>query len=166
MLNGEVQLTYSPYNGLPELIKNDDTDAGDFGVTAGDKAEPVEITEATAADNLNDLVTMKDFTPYLDTEKNRYYTSDSKAVQLYNGFHLDGIDDAIAAIDTNKKYTVVGIMVKGQINVISITVSADTSVNAIEAEQNANAPAYNVAGQRVKNGFKGIVIQNGRKVIK
>lgn len=166
VLNGEVQLTYSPYNGLPELIKNDDTDAGDFGVTAGDKAEPVEITEATAADNLNDLVTMKDFTPYLDTEKNRYYTSDSKAVQLYNGFHLDGIDDAIAAIDTNKKYTVVGIMVKGQINVISITVSADTSVNAIEAEQNANAPAYNVAGQRVKNGFKGIVIQNGRKVIK
>ena len=120
VLNGEVQLTYSPYNGLPELIKNNDTDAGDFGVTAGDKAEPVEITEATAADYLNDLVTLKDFTPYLDSEKNRYYTSESKAVQLYNAFHLDGLDDAIAAIDTNKKYTVVGIMVKGQINVIEI----------------------------------------------
>ena len=164
VLNGTVNLTYSPYNGLPELTKNDDTDAGDFAVTAGEKATPIEVTEATAADHLNDLVTMKDFTPYLDSEKNRYYTSDSKAVQLYNSFHIDGID--LTTLDTSKKYTVTGIMVKGQINVITISESSDTSVNGIEAAKSQNAPAYNVAGQRVKDGFRGIQIQNGRKVLK
>ena len=167
VLNGEVQLTYSPYKGLPELIKNDNTDAGDFGVTAGDKAEPVVITEATAAENLNDLVTMKEFTPYLDSENNRFYTSESKAIQIFNGFHLDGLDDAIAAIDTNKKYTVVGIMVKGQINVIKIEEVEGTGINDVNAENIViNTPAYNLAGQKVGNNYKGIVIKNGRKYIK
>lgn len=41
-----------------------------------------------------------------------------------------------------------------------------TNVNAIEAEKNVNAPAYNLAGQRVNNSFKGIVIKNGKKYIK
>ena len=40
------------------------------------------------------------------------------------------------------------------------------SVNAIEAETDANAPAYNVAGQRINSNFKGIVVKNGKKYIK
>jgi len=28
-----------------------------------------------------------------------------------------------------------------------------------------NAPIYNLAGQRVENGFKGVVIQNGKKYV-
>ena len=48
-----------------------------------------------------------------------------------------------------------------------ISVNGQTSnVNAIEAEKNANAPAFNLAGQRVNNSFKGIVIKNGKKYIK
>ncbi|MBO5624871.1 MAG: chitobiase/beta-hexosaminidase C-terminal domain-containing protein [Prevotella sp.] len=48
-----------------------------------------------------------------------------------------------------------------------ISVNGQTSnVNAIEAENNANAPAFNLAGQRVNNSFKGIVIKNGKKYIK
>ena len=127
VLNGKVHLTYSPYNGLPELKKNENTDAGDYGVTPGAKVDPVEITEETAADNLNDMVTIKNFTPFIDvttkddgTTSTRYYTSESKAVQLYNGFHLDGLDDALAALDASKQYNVEGIMVKGEINVIEI----------------------------------------------
>ena len=127
VLNGKVHLTYSPYNGLPELKKNENTDAGDYGVTPGAKVDPVEITEETAADNLNDMVTIKNFTPFIDvttkddgTTSTRYYTSESKAVQLYNGFHLDGLDAALAALDASKQYNVEGIMVKGEINVIEI----------------------------------------------
>ena len=48
-----------------------------------------------------------------------------------------------------------------------ISVNGQTSnVNAIEAEKNANAPTFNLAGQRVNNSFKGIVIKNGKKYIK
>lgn len=43
---------------------------------------------------------------------------------------------------------------------------SSASVNGIEAAKSQNAPAYNVAGQRVKDGFRGIQIQNGRKVLK
>ena len=32
-------------------------------------------------------------------------------------------------------------------------------------EYNADAPIYNLAGQKVDKGFKGVVIQNGKKMI-
>lgn len=52
-------------------------------------------------------------------------------------------------------------------NCYLISVNGQTSnVNAIEAEKNANAPAFNLAGQRVNNSFKGIIIKNGKKYIK
>lgn len=52
-------------------------------------------------------------------------------------------------------------------NCYLISVNGQTaSVNAIEAEKNANAPAFNLAGQRVNNSFKGFVIKNGKKYIK
>ena len=41
----------------------------------------------------------------------------------------------------------------------------ETGINAIKTTQNSNAAIYNLAGQKVSNDFKGIVIQNGRKMI-
>ena len=43
--------------------------------------------------------------------------------------------------------------------------SGDTGVNIIKTVQNSNAAIYNLAGQKVNNDFKGIVIQNGQKKI-
>ena len=41
-----------------------------------------------------------------------------------------------------------------------------TGVSVIKADfNNANAPVYNLAGQRVNEGFKGVVLQNGKKFI-
>ena len=40
-----------------------------------------------------------------------------------------------------------------------------SGISNITADQMKNAPAYNVAGQKVGAGFKGIVIKNGKKVI-
>ena len=40
------------------------------------------------------------------------------------------------------------------------------SIEAVKTVANkVNAPMYNLAGQQVDNNFKGIAIQNGRKVI-
>ncbi len=36
-------------------------------------------------------------------------------------------------------------------------------VNIVKATANADAPAYNLAGQKVADGFKGLVIKNGKK---
>ena len=42
---------------------------------------------------------------------------------------------------------------------------APTALNEVEAELDANAPVYNVLGQRVSKDFRGIVIQNGKKFL-
>lgn len=38
--------------------------------------------------------------------------------------------------------------------------------NVVAPEADANAPIYNLAGQRVSSNFKGIAIQNGKKFVK
>lgn len=41
-----------------------------------------------------------------------------------------------------------------------------TGINTVKAaELNANAPIYNLAGQEVSKGYKGVAIQNGKKMI-
>jgi len=41
-----------------------------------------------------------------------------------------------------------------------------TGINKVEADtEDVNAPAYNLAGQRVNNSYKGIIIKNGKKYI-
>jgi hypothetical protein len=46
------------------------------------------------------------------------------------------------------------------------TPGTESGINTINAEVAADAPAYNLAGQKVGKNFKGIMIQNGKKVIK
>ena len=46
-----------------------------------------------------------------------------------------------------------------------ISVNGQTSVGAIKADINANAPAYNVAGQRVDAAYKGLIIKSGKKYV-
>ena len=47
------------------------------------------------------------------------------------------------------------------------TPGGETAISTVKAaaEQNADAPIYNLAGQKVDKGFKGVVIQNGKKMI-
>ncbi|MCH5310486.1 MAG: hypothetical protein J1E57_00750 [Prevotella sp.] len=45
------------------------------------------------------------------------------------------------------------------------TASGETGISNTIAEKNVNAPAYNLAGQKVDASYKGIVIQNGKKFV-
>lgn len=50
---------------------------------------------------------------------------------------------------------------------ISVTEATLDGINKVSTVRiSVNAPCYNVAGQRVGNNYKGIVIQNGRKFIR
>lgn len=42
---------------------------------------------------------------------------------------------------------------------------ATAGVKNITVEQNVNAPAFNLAGQRVNDAYKGIVVKNGKKYL-
>ena len=148
----------SIYNKLFEVVPS----------TTLEKDGTAEVTypEATAADvkaeNMNKVVVLKGVT-YGDID-NRNFKINSN-IAGYNQFNIE-----IPAPEEGATYDIEGVISVYKDNVqfqpISFTKAGDTSVNAIEAEQNVNAPAFNVAGQRVKNGFKGIVIQNGKKIVK
>ena len=45
------------------------------------------------------------------------------------------------------------------------SVTIITGVAAVKADVDKNAPAYNMAGQRVSNSFKGLIIKGGKKLI-
>ena len=47
-----------------------------------------------------------------------------------------------------------------------VSINGTTGISNATVEKTNNAPAYNVAGQRVGASYKGIVIINGKKVIK
>ena len=50
-------------------------------------------------------------------------------------------------------------------NCYLISVNGQTGITNITADQLKNAPAYNVAGQRVNEGYKGLIIKGGKKVV-
>ena len=49
--------------------------------------------------------------------------------------------------------------------IYSINGATSAGVKNITVEQNVDAPAYNLAGQRVNDAYKGIVVKNGKKYL-
>ena len=47
-----------------------------------------------------------------------------------------------------------------------IPVDGTTAIDLVDTANEVAAPAYNLQGQRVSNGYKGVVIVNGKKIIK
>lgn len=173
MLNGEVTLKLTDYNGLPEGVKTDKTNADGLTITDGTPAQPKVITPDKAGENLSDLVQVEGVT--IQSEQSGTYTNyyahvGDQKIQLYNGFHLDAYNDLSTLEGANNK-TVKGIvsMFKGNYQITIISIDTTTGIDNLNAENktlNDNAPVYNLAGQRVDKTYKGVVIQNGKKFIK
>ena len=109
-------------------------------------------------------------------ESGNYYVlvsnSSAKEFKAETGVYL--IVDLKAAEDAVSGQAVMKTIVLGDINAqkmntadeatFNVTVKT-TGIKSIEAN-GSDAPAYNLAGQKVNNGFKGLVIMNGKKVVK
>ncbi len=54
---------------------------------------------------------------------------------------------------------------KSQIGIYGFYFAAGTGITNVKANVNADAPVYNLAGQKVSKDYKGVVIQNGKKVV-
>lgn len=176
-VNGTVNLTFKPYNGLPEGVNNANTSAENLTIADGGRPIPVAVTVDNAKDYLCDLVKFSNVAVEAVTSSGRtnyYMFNDDRtdSVQVYNGFHIDENDPA--NLDPTKKYDITGIMeiyktktrTTYEVYPITITESTVVGIEEIASEQQKNAPAYNLAGQRVSKAYKGVVIMNGRKVIK
>lgn len=164
VLNGTVNLTRGNYNGLVQGNHNDQTSKTTFTAKDGDDPVATKITPADAAAHISDLVQLSNVN--IVAEGTRFYIveGDNK-VQVYNGFHLDGYTVAAAeGVDVKGIMTVYN----GTYEIYPIVAPVATGISEIKADKaalDANAPMYNLAGQRVDKNFKGVVLQKGKKFL-
>ncbi len=136
--------------GCGVLVKSDA--AGEFTFTETDEAA------AEAASDLKGVTAATDITALAETGKAVLTLGIKEGVVAFR-------QPAGSQIMANKTYLLVNeaSAAKG----VKIAFGGDTTgisdINATETE--ANAPVYNLAGQRVGNGTKGLLIKNGRKFI-
>ena len=175
-ISGTVKVDYAVNNGVPYLKANDATN--DESLTIQESTEEAQPIVATVADivakkYINDLVIIKDVkftkesvTSGTSTRTNYYINDGDQKVQLYDKFQVSDL----ATLTDGETYTVQGLF--GQIYkdvpeiLMTKKVAETTGINNITTEAaDANAPAYNLAGQKVGKEYKGVVIKAGKKFI-
>ena len=171
VINGTVEVTYSPYNEMPEAKKTANTSAEKLTITDGEAAVPTKVTVAdlTSDKYLCDLVTVENVnitTEKEDTYTNNYLVSGDDKVMIYDKFKTN------VTISEGEGYDVTGVLVTAKLSgkivkeLAPISTPVPTGINNITTEAtDANAPAYNLAGQRVGKNAKGVLIKNGKKYV-
>ena len=96
---------------------------------------------------------------YCLTDAEGKHTNDLKLYPNANEFEF-GL--AGGKTYTFQKYSGTGNIL---ISSIEITPVETTGISTIAAENTSNSAIYNLAGQKVSNDFKGLVIKNGKKVV-
>lgn len=74
-------------------------------------------------------------------------------------------DDEVVLQGQLQKYVKSEVVTPEIKNCYLISVNGQTGITNITTDQLKNAPAYNVAGQRVNEGYKGLIIKGGKKMI-
>lgn len=171
VINGTVEVTYSLYNELPEAKKTANTSAEKLTITDGEAAVPTKVTVAdlTSDKYLCDLVTVENANIISETSgtyTNQYLTNGTDKVMIYDKFKTK------TSITDGEGFDVTGILVTAKLsgNIIKefapISAPVPTGINSITTDAaDANAPAYNLSGQRVGKNAKGVLIKNGKKYV-
>lgn len=171
IINGTVEVKYTLYNEMTEATKTANTSAEKLTITDGETAVPTKVTVADLTSNkyLCDLVTVENaniISETSGTHTNQYLTNGTDKVMIYDKFKTK------TNITDGEGFDVTGILVTAKLsgNIIKefapISAPVPTGINNITTEAaDANAPAYNLAGQKVGKEYKGVVIKAGKKFI-
>ena len=101
-------------------------------------------------------------------------TTEGQQLILFHGKYIGGANfESNDQINIGDEVIVYGQLVnfngKYEINsnnqIYSINGATSAGVKNITVDKNVDAPAYNVAGQRVNDAYKGIVVKNGKKYL-
>lgn len=179
LLNGTVEVKYSPYNEMPEATKSANTSEDNLEIDDADEILPTAISVEDLANSdkyLCDWVIVK------NAEMLKEVTKNTDGTKTYTNYYMTSGDAKVMVYDKFKKgitipetgaYDIQGIAVKASLSgkivteLAPIAAPVTTGIKNITAtEAAANAPIYNLAGQKVSKAFKGIVIQNGKKFVK
>ena len=165
ILNGEIKVNYHNYYGIHEIKPiSDVTSADGLTITEGEAATPTATTVA-------ELIKLKHIADYVvisgvkivSEEKNYFAVDGENKIQLFKGI------DVSSYADKDKTYVIKALfnnIYKGTAEIQPVEVTEGTSgVNAVTVEKAKNNIRYNLAGQRVDESYKGVVIMNGKKFV-
>lgn len=158
ILNGTITATYDVFNKLPQL-----TNITENKLTATDgTVTPVEMSveDAALAENACKLIKITNVKAV--KIGNNYYTDENKTIQFYDKFKLN------YTVDTEKECDYTGIIIpfKAQMQLAPTVTPVTSNINGITIDDaDANAPVYNLAGQKVSESYKGVVIKAGKKFV-
>lgn len=185
-INGSVKVNFELYRGMHEIKANTATTDSELTITDAAAGATVAPTEAT----LSELLKGKHAADYIvlrgvqiiseeaapgakglngaTAETTTYYAADEAGAKIQL-FSPSG--DITAKANNGKKYDIEAIFASAETNKMNITplaISETTAINNITTDEalKQNAPIYNLAGQRVGESYKGIVIVNGKKIKK
>ena len=171
IINGTVEVKYTLFNEMTEATKTANTSAEKLTITDGETAVPTKVTVADLKSDkyLCDLVTVENANIISETSgtyTNQYLTNGTDKVMIYDKFKTK------TSITDGEGFDVTGILVKAKLsgNIIKelapISAPVPTGINNITTDAaDDNAPAYNLAGQKVGKEYKGVVIKAGKKFI-
>ena len=158
VLNGTITATYDEYCKLPELTKIEENN-----LTATDGTiEPIEMTIAEAAKIENACKLVKITNVKAVEDGGKFYTDAEKTLQFFDKFSIGYTIDTENAND----YTGIIIPFNSIMEFAPIAKPVTTGINNITTDATLeNAPAFNLAGQKVGKAYKGVVIKAGKKFI-
>lgn len=169
MLDGKITGKLSFYKNLPELAKTDNTNTDNITISAGSEAQPkqISIADAYGSKYLCDLILLSNVKLEVEEGKTYAYDDANYSIQIFDKWKL--MEQQVSPDDyANNKYDVKGILIiyDDAYEVYPILVSNTQGIEDLTIDDDVNAPAYNLAGQRVGNDYKGVVIKNGKKTIR
>ncbi len=157
-LSGTINGTKAAFGGLNGIksISASEVMVADGTITP----TTIAVTEIAGKDYLTELYKLENVTLKADNGKYFIMNGETQVIQIYDEFKLN-------AISADGTYTLEGL--RGKYNTTEqfwpTKVTSASSVSTIKAGADANAPAYNVAGQKVAEGYKGLIIKSGKKVV-
>ena len=156
---GAIWGTLYRYKKLPEFKF---TDMEVKVESEGNAVSPKTITIDKLGENINAYIQIKDAEYVSANGNNLTFKVGTENFTVYNQFKVD-----VASLATGTKYTLEGMgsIYNTTYQLYLINFDLSTNINIATADANANAPAYNLAGQKVDNSYKGLIIKNGRKMI-
>ena len=107
-----------------------------------------------------------------ENSRTNYYAGSEDGDQL-NFYDRYKIGVTMPEVSDTKQYTFTGILggaksgteIYSQMWLTQPIEEVATAIDGIAADAAADAPAYNVVGQRVGKDFKGLIIKNGKKYV-
>jgi len=169
-----VKGNYVVADGQVVIIRSDKAD----GVVAFETADPSTMAYDSSSKPINDLelataavgrVEVETGTDYLDNDANSLFFLNNPVTSGFGFTQYDKTKQK--GLGKNAVYMVCDAVAAGRLNVIwldedgNVEKTETTAIESMKQASDESAESFNLAGQRIGAGYKGIVIKNGKKVI-